>query len=52
MRIALIQQSASEDKSKNIKKGIIAVQEAAENGANIICFAELLIPVGAARRIQ
>ena len=41
MKIALIQQSASEDKSKNIKKGVIAVQEAAKNGANIICFAEL-----------
>ena len=41
MKIALIQQSASENKSANIEKGLIAVKEAALNGANIICFAEL-----------
>ena len=41
MKLALIQQSSSESKSANIEKGIIAAKEAAKNGANIICFAEL-----------
>ena len=41
MKIALIQQKASMDIEANINKGIIAVKEAAKNGANIICFAEL-----------
>ncbi|UCH65814.1 MAG: hypothetical protein JSW63_01390 [Ignavibacterium sp.] len=41
MRIALIQQSASDNKSQNIERGLIAVKEAARIGANIICFAEL-----------
>jgi N-carbamoylputrescine amidase len=41
MKIALIQQKASKDISANIEKGIKSVKEAAENGANIICFAEL-----------
>lgn len=41
MKIALIQQSASNDKDQNIKKGIEAVEKAASKGANIICFSEL-----------
>jgi len=41
MKIALIQQSCSEDKSENLQRGIQAAREAAESGANIICFAEL-----------
>jgi N-carbamoylputrescine amidase len=41
MRIALIQQSASDNKFENIAKGLNAAKEAANNGAHIICFAEL-----------
>ncbi len=41
MRIALIQQSASDNKSENVEKGLVATKEAAKNGANIICFSEL-----------
>jgi predicted amidohydrolase len=41
MKLALIQQKATNDKKTNIEKGLTAVKEAAGNGANIICFAEL-----------
>lgn len=41
MKIALIQQFASNIKERNIKKGIEAVKEAAKNGAQVICFAEV-----------
>lgn len=41
MKIALIQQFASSSKKKNIIKGLEAVKEAAGNGANVICFAEV-----------
>ena len=41
MKIALIQQKASDDVNANIKKAIHSVKDAAKNGANIICFAEL-----------
>lgn len=41
VRIALIQQAASEDRSANVKRGLAAVQEAAAAGAQLICFAEL-----------
>jgi N-carbamoylputrescine amidase len=41
VNIALVQQQASEDKASNVKRGLEAVRSAAENGANIICFAEL-----------
>jgi len=41
MKIALIQQTADPDKSKNISKAVHYVKEAAANGANIICFSEL-----------
>lgn len=41
MQIALIQQTASKNIDANIKEGINSVKKAAQNGANIICFAEL-----------
>ncbi len=41
VRIALVQQKASEDKAANIQRGHDAVAKAAAEGAQIICFAEL-----------
>ncbi|MDR9419614.1 nitrilase-related carbon-nitrogen hydrolase [Gracilimonas sp.] len=41
MKIALIQQSCSDDKNQNVERGLKAAKEAAESGAKIICFAEL-----------
>ena len=41
MKIALIQQTASKDIKSNIDRAVHSVKEAAGNGANIICFAEL-----------
>lgn len=41
MRISLIQQTASQDIKSNTDKAVRSVKEAAKNGANIICFAEL-----------
>lgn len=41
MIVALIQQSASQDKPDNLERGIAATRRAAANGANVICFAEL-----------
>jgi len=41
MRIALIQQRATNDKAANVKKGLLAAEEAARQGAQLICFAEL-----------
>lgn len=41
MRIALVQQRATADRDANRQRGLDAVREAAANGANIICFAEL-----------
>jgi len=41
MKIALIQKKASQDIKINIEKGLASVREAAANGANIVCFAEL-----------
>ena len=41
MKIALVQHKASEDRDANRRRGLIAVEKAAENGAHIICFAEL-----------
>jgi N-carbamoylputrescine amidase len=40
-RIALIQQTCSDDIAANQQKGIDAVKRAADKGAQIICFAEL-----------
>jgi len=41
MKIALVQQSASTDRSANLARGLEAAETAARQGANIICFAEL-----------
>lgn len=41
VRIALVQQKASADRDANIQRGHEAVDRAAADGANIICFAEL-----------
>ncbi len=41
MKLALIQQKSSKDVTVNINKGVKSVREAAQNGANVICFAEL-----------
>ena len=41
MKIALIQQKATEDIEGNIKKALESVDRAAEQGAQVICFAEL-----------
>ena len=41
MKIALIQQHASKDKSANVARGLAALDTAAENGAEVACFAEL-----------
>lgn len=41
MRIALIQQHCTQDKSANRARGLEAARKAIENGAQVICFAEL-----------
>ena len=41
MKIALIQQFASEDRVANRQKGLAAAEKAAQQGANMVCFAEL-----------
>lgn len=41
IKVALVQQAASEDKQDNIDRGRSAVKTAAKNGAQIIAFAEL-----------
>jgi len=41
MNIALIQQSCSENKKQNLKRGLEAAKKAADSGAQIICFPEL-----------
>jgi N-carbamoylputrescine amidase len=41
MRIALIQQQAAADKNENVQRGLQALDEAAANGAELVCFAEL-----------
>jgi beta-ureidopropionase len=41
MRIALVQQRATEDRQKNRDRGLEAIEKAAEQGAQIVCFAEL-----------
>ncbi len=41
MRIALVQQHATPDKAENLGRGLDAVRSAAEQGAKLICFAEL-----------
>lgn len=41
MKIALIQQHASADKAGNLARGLKHFDEAAANGAQLVCFAEL-----------
>ena len=41
MKIALIQQHATRDKSSNVARGLAALESAARNGARVACFAEL-----------
>ena len=41
MRIALIQQHATRDKSANVARGLASLETAARNGAQLACFAEL-----------
>jgi predicted amidohydrolase len=41
MKIALIQQHATKDKNANVARGLAALEIAARNGAQLVCFAEL-----------
>ncbi len=41
MKIALVQQHAGGDRQENRARGLAAVREAAQNGAQVVCFAEL-----------
>ncbi len=41
MKIALIQQHASTDNETNLQRGLGAARQAADQGAQVICFAEL-----------
>jgi len=41
MKISLIQQHATRDKSANVARGLANLEEAARNGAALACFAEL-----------
>jgi N-carbamoylputrescine amidase len=41
MRIALVQQHATEDREDNLRRGLGALEEAAGSGAELVCFAEL-----------
>ncbi len=45
VKIALVQQRASEDLEANREKGLAAVERAAATGAKIVCFAELAFEV-------
>ncbi len=41
MKVALIQQHATKDKTSNVARGLAALETAARNGARLACFAEL-----------
>jgi len=41
MQIALVQQPAGNDRNANLKRGLSALERAAREGAEIVCFAEL-----------
>lgn len=41
MRIALVQQRADHDKAGNVERGLAALEAAARDGAELVCFAEL-----------
>jgi predicted amidohydrolase len=57
VKIALVQQHATKDKTANVARGLAALDTAARNGAELACFAELAFewfypqrPAGAAAR--
>jgi N-carbamoylputrescine amidase len=41
LKIALIQQQATKNKQKNIKRAMVSLEQAAQQGAQLIAFAEL-----------
>jgi N-carbamoylputrescine amidase len=41
MRIALVQQHCTQDKEENIARGLVALERAARDGAELVAFAEL-----------
>jgi len=41
MRIALVQQHATDDRNDNLQRGLRALDEAAAGGAELVCYAEL-----------
>ena len=41
MRIALVQQFATDDKSENVRRGLAAFERAAAEGADVVAYAEL-----------
>jgi len=41
MKIALVQQMAGPDKQANVQRGLAALERAAEQGAQLVCYAEL-----------
>jgi N-carbamoylputrescine amidase len=41
MRVALVQQRASDDKPANVRRGLDALEAAAARGAQLVCYAEL-----------
>ncbi len=41
MKIALVQQEATEDTQENVRRGVAAMEQAARNGAAVVAFAEL-----------
>lgn len=41
MKLALVQQHATRDRADNIRRGLAAVDRAAAEGAQLVCFAEL-----------
>ncbi len=56
MKLALVQQHAGPDKADNVRRGLRAVEQAAAEGARLVCFAELAFepfypqkPAGAGR---
>ena len=43
MRIALIQQTAGHDRQANVERGLAALEQAAQERARLVCFAELAL---------
>ena len=46
MKIALVQQKATSDRETNRRRGLEAVDRAADGGAAVVCFAELAFGFG------